>query len=129
MKLKKKIIGAVFAVVFLPICQGMIFAEDARTQEGENKKINSISSINWGAEINRAEKENIYPEKRKITPETVRRTLQEFYIPNVSEFLDAGVDYFEWLNTLDDPYLGRYKVDLRVDPDDERVKLFWKRKF
>jgi len=39
------------------------------------------------------------------------------------------MDYFEWLNTLDDPYLNRYKFDLRVDPADERLKLFWKKQF
>ncbi|MFH1062690.1 MAG: hypothetical protein V1747_07390 [Candidatus Omnitrophota bacterium] len=74
-------------------------------------------------------KDDKYPDKRKITPETLRVALDEYYVPQISELLGKGVDCFEWVNQLDDPYLNRYKLDLRVDPDDDRVNLFWKRQF
>ena len=87
-------------------------------------------SDSWKDSMNKREiKEEKYPNKRKITPETVRLAINEYYIPQISDLLDKGVDYYEWLNQLDDPYLNRYKVDLQVDPTDERLNLFWKRKF
>ena len=90
----------------------------------------SFVTSGWNKTINQEESiKNKYPDKKKITPETVRLTINEYYIPQFSELLEKGVDYFEWLNKLDDPYLNRYKVDVRVDPDDERLKLFWKREF
>lgn len=90
----------------------------------------SYVTSDWNKTINQEEKKNKkYPDKRKITPETVRLTINEYYIPQFSELVDKGIDYFEWLNKLDDPYLNRYKVDIKVDPDDERLKLFWKRSF
>lgn len=98
----------------------------------DQKELSKKSYITsgWDKVINEeAKKDNKYPDKKKITPETVRLTINEYYIPQFSELLDKGVDYFEWLNKLDDPYLNRYKVDIRVDPDDERLKLFWKRSF
>ncbi len=90
----------------------------------------TYNSDSWHTAVNKQEKkDDRYPEKRKITPETVRLTLNEYYVPQISELLEKGIDYFEWVNKLDDPYLNRYKVDLRIDPADERMKLFWKRKF
>ena len=90
----------------------------------------SYVSSGWNKTINsEAIEVKKFPDKRKITPETVRLTINEYYIPQISELLDKGVDYFEWINKLDDPYLNRYKVDIKVDPDDERLKLFWKRAF
>lgn len=100
--------------------------------ELKQKEVSAYSYVtsDWNKTINQEETiVEKYPVKRKITPETVRLTINEYYIPQFSELLEKGVDYFEWLNTLDDPYLNRYKVDVRVDPDDERLKLFWKRDF
>ena len=94
-------------------------------------KDDTYSSQSWEVAVNQLEKtdEEKYPEKRKINSKTVRLTLNEYYIPNVSEFLCKGVDYYDWLNELDDPYLNRYKLDLEVDPADERFNLLWKEKF
>ena len=104
-----------------------LFAND--TSHKEFSKHSYITS-DWNQSINKEEnKEKKYPDKKKITPETVRLTINEYYIPQFSELMEKGVDYFEWLNKLDDPYLNRYKVDVRVDPNDERLKLFWKRSF
>jgi hypothetical protein len=90
----------------------------------------SYTSATWQVTMNEPEKKNDkYPNKRKITPETLRVALDEYYVPQVSELLEKGVDCFEWVNHLDDPYLNKYKLDLKVDPDDDRVNLFWKRQF
>jgi len=87
-------------------------------------------SPSWNCAMNQADmQDDKYPGKKKITPETIRLTINEYYIPEFSELLNKGVDYLEWLNQLDDPYLNRYKVDVKIDPDDERLKVFWKRKF
>lgn len=128
-KLKSKrltfIIGMLF---FLPLLR--VDCLQALDVDEKELSKHSYETSNWNKTINEEEhKDNKYPDKRKITPETVRLTINEYYIPQFSELLEKGVDYFEWLNKLDDPYLNRYKVDVRVDPDDERLKLFWKRSF
>lgn len=90
----------------------------------------SYDSSSWQVTMNESyEKNDKYPDKRKITPETLRVALDEYYVPQISELLGKGVDCFEWVNHLDDPYLNRYKLDLRVDPDDDMLNLFWKRQF
>lgn len=91
----------------------------------------SYTSTSWKTAMNQplSVKKNEYPDKKEITPKTIRLTLNEYYIPEVSELLNKGVDYFEWLNTIDDPYLNRYKLDIKVEPEDERLKLFWKGEF
>ncbi|MBU4304922.1 MAG: hypothetical protein KJ893_04790 [Candidatus Omnitrophica bacterium] len=102
----------------------------ANGNEQEKFPDHTFNSLPWNTAMNQPEAEkNDYPDKRKITPETVRLTINEYYIPQVSDLFAKGVDYFEWLNKLDDPYLNRYKVDIKVDPADERLKLFWKRQF
>jgi len=98
--------------------------------EDDNACTGQYESESWKKEMNRREvKVEKYPDKRKITPETVRIAINEYYIPQISELIGKGVDYYEWLNQLDDPYLNRYKVDIKVDPADERLNLFWKRDF
>ncbi len=126
-EVKKMICIAFVLFPLLLVGADCLLAND--TEQKELSKHSYISS-NWNKTINQEDsKTKKYPDKRKITPETVRLTINEYYIPPFSELLDKGVDYFEWLNKLDDPYLNRYKVDIRVDPDDERLKLFWKRSF
>jgi len=127
-----------FKVNFLSFVIGVVFflllarVDCLPANDIDQKELSKHSyvSSDWNKTINQEEEENKkYPDKRKITQETVRLTINEYYIPQFSELLDKGVDYFEWLNKLDDPYLNRYKVDIKVDPDDERLKLFWKRSF
>lgn len=119
------IISALFSLYFVRV--DCLQAFDTGQKELSKK---SYVTSDWNKTINKEEhKDDKYPDKKKITPETVRLTINEYYIPQFSELLDKGVDYFEWLNKLDDPYLNRYKVDIKVDPDDERLKLFWKRSF
>lgn len=90
----------------------------------------TYTSLSWNKEMNKAVSEDDkYPKKRKINSKTIRRALDEYYIPQFSEFIGKGVDYWEWLESLDDPYLNKYKVDLKLDSDDDRLKLFWKSKF
>lgn len=102
---------------------------DGYTQPVQNKD-DTYSSQPWEVAVNQSvTKKEKYPNRRKITPETVRLTLNEYYVPHVSELLNKGVDCIEWLNELDDPYLNRYKLDLKVDPADERFNLLWKEKF
>ncbi len=128
-KLKLKVRCMAFIIIVLFFASGVncLFALESNQKEGSNY---SFVTAGWNKTINEQETvENKYPDKRKITPETVRLTINEYYIPQFSELLEKGVDYLEWLNKLDDPYLNRYKVDVRVDPDDERLKLFWKRSF
>lgn len=122
---------------FLPIAVMLVFCFSLHVNpviadNNEERKISehSYSSTSWNIMVNQPkDKEVVYPEHKRITPETMRLTLDEYYVPQVSGLLTKGVDYFEWLNKLDDPYLNRYKVDLEVDPEDERLKLFWKRNF
>jgi len=85
----------------------------------------------WTTAINQGDSRPpaMYPEKRRISTETIRRTANEFYVPQISEFICKSMDCFDWLNQIDDPYLNRYKVDIEVDPQDERLQLFWKREF
>ncbi len=127
MNFGKIVIKAVF--ILLLACPVAAYAENKTGKETNCRKIDCITSINWDREMNQAEKPSIYPDKKKITPETLRLTFQEFYIPHVSEILDTGVDYLEWLNTLDNPYLHRYKMDLMLDPSDDKLKFMWKEKF
>ncbi|MCP4650659.1 MAG: hypothetical protein GY853_11345 [PVC group bacterium] len=102
----------------------------ANSQENGQIPKRTYISLPWATTVNQPKKKKEgYPDKRKISPETVRLTVNEYYVPHISELLNKGVDYFEWLNKLDDPYLNRYKIDIRVDPADERFKLFWKRQF
>ena len=113
-------------------CVSLVYAANTNNKKSQQKQDSFFSHIStsWNKAINEdVKRDEKYPNKRKITPETVRLTINEYYIPQVSELLAKGVDYFEWLNKLDDPYLNRYKVDVKVDPDDERLKLFWKRSF
>ncbi len=127
-----------FEVKFLAFSFGALFflllanVDYLPANDIDQKELSKYSyvTLDWNKTINQEEnKKKKYPDKKKITPETVRLTINEYYIPQFSELMDKGVDYFEWLNKLDDPYLNRYKVDIRVDPDDERLKLFWKRSF
>ena len=134
-KNKYKLIFKIQYAVFITVLMLTSFCWDLNgllALESNKKDISRHSYVtaDWNKTINQQEIiVNKYPDKRKITPETVRLTINEYYIPQFSELLEKGVDYFEWLNKLDDPYLNRYKVDVRVDPDDERLKLFWKRSF
>jgi hypothetical protein len=124
---KRIIVFCVFIYLFL-IVKVSAFANGAKIDE--KGLPHSYTSTNWKTAMNAPEeKGDKYPDKRKITPETIRVTLEEYYIPQVSELLGKGVDCFEWVNQLDDPYLNRYKLDLKVDPQDDRVNLFWKRDF
>ncbi|MCK4994727.1 MAG: hypothetical protein KAS13_06745 [Candidatus Omnitrophica bacterium] len=128
-KLIVKSITFIIVVFFLTLWVGI---NCLLALESNKKEISTHSYVSseWNKAINQEENKNKkYPDKKKITPETVRLTINEYYIPQFSELLDKGVEYFEWLNKLDDPYLNRYKLDVRVDPDDERLKLFWKRSF
>ena len=130
-KLNLKTAFFVFYMLLGLFCPFMdVLCVEANDINPENISRHSCVASGWNKMINtEREKDEKYPNKRKITPETVRLTINEYYIPQISELLDKGVDCFEWLNQLDDPYLNRYKVDIRVDPDDERLKLFWKRAF
>lgn len=120
----------IFAAVLFYWQPGTAFRGWAKDEGPENFSKQSYISSSWNTTINQSDtQEERYPEKKKITPETIRLTINEYYVPELSELLDKGVDYLEWLNQLDDPYLNRYKVDMRVDPDDERLKVFWKREF
>ncbi|MBU0635257.1 MAG: hypothetical protein KKB82_02455 [Candidatus Omnitrophica bacterium] len=114
-------------IILLPAQKA--FSKD--TVQAEKKVTpNTYTSLSWNKEMNQESAvDEEYPEKRKINPKTVRRTLDEYYIPQFSEFIGKGVDYWEWLQSLDDPYLNKYKVDLKLDSDDDRLKLFWKSKF
>jgi hypothetical protein len=126
----KILVRAVFWSMFILFISLENVSAHANNAPEETISECSYCSISWHTAMNEPEKPSPgYPEKKKITPETIRLTLNEYYIPQISDLLDKGMDYFEWLNTLDDPYLNRYKVDLRVDPADERLKLFWKRQF
>jgi len=119
-----------FCLVFLILLHrgDVVYANNNRHDELPQSA--SYHSPSWNKTMNQpGEQREKYPAKRKINPETVRLTLNEYYIPQISELLNKGVDYYEWLNQLDDPYLNRYKVDMKVDPDDERLKLFWKSQF
>ncbi|MFH1093484.1 MAG: hypothetical protein V1739_04920 [Candidatus Omnitrophota bacterium] len=128
-KFKVKYFTCIIIALFFIPCLRVDCLQAFDPDQKELSKKSYITS-GWDKVINEeAKKDNKYPDKKKITPETVRLTINEYYIPQFSELLDKGVDYFEWLNKLDDPYLNRYKVDIRVDPDDERLKLFWKRSF
>ncbi|MFH1460061.1 MAG: hypothetical protein ABIG64_06810 [Candidatus Omnitrophota bacterium] len=131
--IKLKIIAFLISFGFL-----FFFISNIKLAKGAEDNINedykcpkhSYQSSGWNTTMNKPEeKKDIYPDKKKITPETVRLTLNEYYVPQVSELLVKGVDCIEWLNRLDDPYLNRYKLDLRVDPGDDRLKLFWKKQF
>ncbi|MBU1045377.1 MAG: hypothetical protein KJ915_13390 [Candidatus Omnitrophica bacterium] len=117
-------------ILYLPLVLTVTaFANGADIEKNTPPSKAYISST-WQITMNKPEeKDDKYPEKRKITPETLRVALDEYYVPQISELLGKGVDCFEWVNHLDDPYLNRYKLDLRVDPDDDRVNLFWKRQF
>lgn len=130
-KIKSKI-KAIIVIVSLFFCLFLVEVNHIHAVESAKGELSKHSYITsgWNKTINKKEnKKKKYPDKRKITPETVRLTINEYYIPQFSELLDKGVDYYEWLNKLDDPYLNRYKVDIRVDPEDERLKLFWRRSF
>lgn len=85
----------------------------------------------WNTTMNEPEKkiEEKYPQTKKITLETLRVAIDEYYVPQISDLLGKGVDYLEWFNKLDDPYFGKYKLDLRMDTKDERLKLLFKEKF
>ena len=124
-----KKITKTFLLVYLFVNAGVsAFANEAGS---EHSNIHgSYASSSWKVTMNAPEKkDDKYPDKRKITPETIRVTLDEYYVPQVSELLSKGVDCFEWVNQIDDPYLNRYRLDLSVDPEDDRVNLFWKRDF
>ena len=122
-------IVVITGILFYLLTGGRFEARATDTGQEKLSKQSYISSP-WNKTINETEtKEEKYPDKKKITPETIRLTINEYYIPELSELLDKGVDYLQWLNQLDDPYLNRYKVDIRVDPADERLKVFWKRDF
>ncbi|MBU1086017.1 MAG: hypothetical protein KKD05_00685 [Candidatus Omnitrophica bacterium] len=126
--LKKISTEVVFGYLFFIITVSA-FANGADIEKNPPTPQSYVSS-SWQVTMNKPEEKNDkYPEKRKITPETLRVALDEYYVPQISELLSKGVDCFEWVNHLDDPYLNRYKLDLRVDPDDDRVNLFWKRQF
>lgn len=88
-------------------------------------------SLPWNTTMNEPEKkiEEKYPKTKKITLDTLRVTIDEYYVPQISDLLSKGVDYLEWFNKLDDPYFGKYKLDLRMDTKDERLKLLFKEKF
>jgi len=120
-----------FVFIWLIFYQVVFFSNIAYCNEKENAvPAHTYTSSSWNAAINQSTpKKDDYPDKRKINAETIRRTLNEYYIPQVSELLSKGVDYYEWLDTLDDPYLNRYKLDLKVDPDADRLRLFWKQNF
>lgn len=128
-KIKVKCLAFIAGMLFLLFLVKVDYLPAFDTDQKELSKHSYVAS-DWNKTINKEEKKNKkFPDKRKITPETVRLTINEYYIPQFSELLDKGVNCYEWLNKLDDPYLNRYKVDIRVDPDDERLKLFWKRAF
>lgn len=117
----------IFCMIFLSATDIYVKASEIQSQ---NSCTYSYTTSDWNKTMNTEEKKDEkYPEKRKITPETVRLTVNEYYVPQFSELVEKGVDCFEWLNKLDDPYLNRYKVDVRLDANDERLKLFWKRSF
>jgi hypothetical protein len=125
--IKKIILSFIFSYLSLFIVVGAC-ANGSDIEK--NVPPNSYCSSSWQVTMNAPDKKNNkYPDKRKITPETLRVALDEYYVPQISELLGKGIDCFEWVNHLDDPYLSKYKLDLRVDPDDDRVNLFWKRKF
>ncbi len=121
--------------IYLPVV-GFIFllisgsvsaaARESAPLPGEK---NSFFSLSWQSSINQGQQAEKYPDKRKITPESLRLTLNEYSFQPFSAILHKGVDTWEWLNNLDDPYFNRYNLDMEVDPDDERLKLFWENKF
>jgi len=126
--LVKNFVSATFLCMIVTMTVS-VFAIEADIEKNLPSPKSYISS-SWQVRMNETEKKNDkYPEKRKITPETLRVALDEYYVPQISELLEKGVDCFEWVNHLDDPYLNRYKLDLKVDPEDDRVNLFWKRQF
>lgn len=124
--LNATILGFVLVLFCLePVCG---HANNIKT-DSENTEV-TYTSCTWKTAINLPpeKKPDIYPEKRKITSKTIQRTVNE-YIPQLSGFVNKGVDCFEWVNTLDDPYLNKYKLDMEIDAQDERLKLIWKDKF
>ncbi len=91
---------------------------------------NVYFSAPWGRAINQSMAEQgEYPNRRKITPTTLRLTIERYYLPQVSDLLSKGVDYIEWLDEVDNQYLKQYKLDMKVDTTDGLLKLFWKESF
>ncbi|MFH2138074.1 MAG: hypothetical protein ABII88_06150 [Candidatus Omnitrophota bacterium] len=129
-KKKQYVVRKAWLIVSIYVVCSFLSIVYAKEQTDDTLEAGKYKSISWENAVNEPEKENSeYPEKRKITPATVRLTVNEYYVPQISELINKGVDCLEWLNNLDDPYLNRYKLDLRVDPADERFKLFWREKF
>ncbi|MBI4846292.1 MAG: hypothetical protein HY810_07480 [Candidatus Omnitrophica bacterium] len=126
----KTLVRLTYIVLFTVIPFVTVGAAAEERIDKKNGLLRTYDSNTWDIMMNKCEeKKDEYPEKRKITMETIRLTLHKYYIPNVSEFLEKGVDYVDWINELDDAYLNRHKLDLKVDSDDGSVKLFWKKDF
>jgi len=115
----------IFACVFSTSC--LCFSNQDDSKEPNDEYYHK--SVPWETAINLPEEEEKYPERKKVTSERMRLAIDEYYIPDLSELLCQGLDYLEWIQTLDDPYFNKYKLDLKLDPDDERLKLYWKNKF
>lgn len=89
-------------------------------------------SDKWADVINRPYViDDYYPRKLKINPKTLRRTIDEYFSNEsiIRESLLGGVDCYEQLETADDKYLDKYKMDLKYDPADSKLKLYWKNNF
>ena len=110
---------------------------DFNLRKSVNHKVYSTASehiyfsLPWNKIMNKPQKrgKDKYPEKRKITPKTVRIVVNEYYVPHFSDLLNKGLDCIEWIDGFDDPYLNKYKLDLRVEPKDGILELLWKESF
>ncbi len=129
--LKQRLLNAaILGLVSILVCLKPICGHANNIEVDSKITEVTYTSCTWKTAINlpSEKKPDIYPEKRKITPKTIQLTVNE-YIPQLSGVVNKGVDCFEWVNTLDDPYLNKYKLNMEVDAEDERLKLIWKDKF
>ena len=84
--------------------------------EVEERYFQEYHSLAWKDSVNLSTKEEYFPAVAKINPRTLRSTIDEYYVPMVSEELHRMVNYYELLDTFDDAFLGKYDIDLRAIP-------------
>ena len=102
------------------------------TQSVEKKHyFQEYHTLSWKESVNLSANtdDEYYPKTSTITPRTLRRTIDEYYVPFVSEELNTVVDYYETLDTFDDTFLKKYHFDIRAVPEKETLNLMWKHKF
>ena len=120
----------------LPTAKGRTFvsapdevAKESSAKLSETKFLKQYQSLTWKESVNLPVEDEYYPTTAKITPKTLRRTLDEYYVPMVSEELHTAVDYYEFLDTLDYTFLGKYSIKLYATPDNKTLNLTVKHKF